>query len=139
MLLCAVTQLIQVAIVRLHSDLDTHFWSKILETITILTGSLAVISLLSINKPYIALIWFLVWFLFAAHRIHTLILDLNRPLLPITSNMGSNSNYVTTIIGKMKFWATNLLQWCAAVLISVVHRRSMLDRRIGNMVQQVDV
>ncbi|GLT47903.1 hypothetical protein SLA2020_215580 [Shorea laevis] len=69
---------------------------QMLQIIILLTGSLAVISLISINKPYIALFWFLVWLLvwllLAARHIYTLFPDSNQSGLPTTSNVESNSN-----------------------------------------------
>ncbi|GLT33030.1 hypothetical protein SLA2020_076520 [Shorea laevis] len=90
-------------------------WSEILRTITVLAGSLAVISLISISKPYIASVFLLVWLLLAIHLILSLYRDLTQPMLPITINTASNSvsdfDSVGAVLGMMKNWARNLFQW----------------------------
>ncbi|GLT50496.1 hypothetical protein SLA2020_239790 [Shorea laevis] len=97
-----------------HDSYARH-WSEILRTITVLMGSLAVISLISISKPYIASVFLLTWLLLAIHLILSLYQDLTQPILPITISTASNSvsalDSVSAVLGTMKNWARNLFHW----------------------------
>ncbi|GLT74160.1 hypothetical protein SLA2020_459740 [Shorea laevis] len=136
MVLCATTLIADVGLRRGgRLNFYRRRWSQILRTISILSGSLAIISLLSIIiKPYIAFVLLLAWLLFATHLTCCLILN-QPPILPVTNNRVSNftntiSESINTVFGMMQNWAINLFQrWTTAIL--VIHRRNLLDHRIS--------
>ncbi|GKV45131.1 hypothetical protein SLEP1_g52247 [Rubroshorea leprosula] len=137
MVLCATTLFADVSLGRGgRFNFRTRHWSQILRTISILSGSLAIISLLSIIQLYVALVSLLVWLLLATHLTSSLIQDLNQPLIPsTTSNRVANftstiSESINMVFGTMKNWATNLFQRCTAG-IPVINIRNLFDRRIS--------
>ncbi|GLT72591.1 hypothetical protein SLA2020_445130 [Shorea laevis] len=140
MMLLSATTLFAVVSLRRGGRFNfrTRHWSQILRTISILSGSLAIISLLSIIKPYVALVSLLVWLLFATHLTSSLIQELNQPLIPSTAiNRVANftstiSESINIVFGMMKNWTTNLFQRCTAT-IPVINIRNLFDRRINGM------
>ncbi|GLT33033.1 hypothetical protein SLA2020_076550 [Shorea laevis] len=115
LMLCTIALVADAGLGIACHDSRARHWSEILRTITVLTGSLAVISLISISKPYIASVFLLMWLLLAIHLLLSLYRDLTQPILPITISTASNTvsafDSVRAALGRMKSWARNLFRW----------------------------